>query len=291
VLEDRFDVELAAGRHGEIVGELEAMANEHPLRERVWGELLLALYRSGRQAEAVRAAAQLRARLRDELGLDPSAEIRDLELAILAQDARLDRAAEPSRPRPPPTPVAVPRTETVSRRGDEQKVVTALFADITGSTSLGETLAAEEFKIVVDEALSRMISATSRYGGTVVHVAGDGILVLFGAPIAHEDDAERAVRAALELVGDVAAYGDEVASAWPVEALTAHVGIHTGPVVLGSLGAGEVELTAMGDVVNSAARLEAGAAPGTIVVSASTRRSIEPLFDFGPTRSVVLDRS
>ena len=86
-------------------------------------------------------------------------------------------------------------------------MVTALFADLTGSTPLGELLDPEEYKIVVDEAVSRMIAAAQAYGGTVVNVAGDGILVLFGAPISHEDDPERALRAALDIISDVSAYG------------------------------------------------------------------------------------
>jgi class 3 adenylate cyclase len=291
VLEDRFDADLAVGRHAEIVGEVEAVARQHPWRERVWGQYLLALYRSGRQAEALRAADQLRRALRDELGLDPSAEIRALEHAILDQDARLAQPAVEAEPAAAvATVVAAPEpVEPVDPGGrDEQKVVTTLFADLTGSTPLGEALEPEEFKAVVGEVVSRMIAAVTRYGGTVVNVAGDGILALFGAPVAHEDDAERAVRAGLELVGEVATYGVEVAEAWEVEAPAAHVGIHTGLVVLGPMGDGEVELTAMGDVVNTAARIEGQAAPGTVLVSTATRRSVEPLFTFGPVREVTL---
>ncbi len=159
---------------------------------------------------------------------------------------------------------------------------------MTGSTQLGETLEAEEFKVVVDEAVSRMITAVTRYGGTVVNVAGDGILALFGVPTVHEDDAERAVRAGMELVADVADYGDEIAQAWSVAAPSAHVGIHTGPAIVGSMGGGQVELTAMGDTINTAARLESAAAAGTVLVGASTRRSLESLFEFGAVHSFEL---
>ena len=87
----------------------------------------------------------------------------------------------------------------------------------------------------MDEAVSRMIAAAETYDGTVVNVAGDGILVLFGAPTSHEDDPERALRAALDIISDVAAYGAEVAEAWAVEPLTASVGVHTGSVVFGAV--------------------------------------------------------
>lgn len=90
-LEERLDQDLAAGRHGELVGELEALVGEHPLRERLRGQLMLALYRSGRQAEALEAYQQARRALTEELGLEPGKELRALQQAILRQDAGLDR--------------------------------------------------------------------------------------------------------------------------------------------------------------------------------------------------------
>src|ERR671936_1167240 len=97
---------------------------------------------------------------------------------------------------------------------EERKVVTALFADLAGSTSLGERLDPEEAKLVVGEAVARMIHAVETFGGTINVIAGDGVLALFGAPTTHEDDPERAVRAALRIIADVAEYGSEVARAW-----------------------------------------------------------------------------
>ena len=95
VTEDCFEAELASGRHIESIGALEMFARQNPLRERAWGLLLLALYRSGRQAEALRAAETLRSTLREELGLDPSPEIRALEQSMLAQDPTLDLVPRP----------------------------------------------------------------------------------------------------------------------------------------------------------------------------------------------------
>ena len=91
--EDRVEAELMLGRHGELTGELEGLVHEHPLRERLWGQLILALYRSGRQGDALRAYQRARAVLADELGADPGPELRKLEAAVLGQDPGLDAPA------------------------------------------------------------------------------------------------------------------------------------------------------------------------------------------------------
>src|SRR5207245_10156612 len=83
---------------------------------------------------------------------------------------------------------------------EERKVVTAVFADLVGSTALGERMDPEEVRLIVGEAVARVVRAVEAFGGTVKDLAGDGVLALFGAPVAHEDDAERAVRAGLQLV-------------------------------------------------------------------------------------------
>ena len=105
-IESRAGADLGLGRHGELAGELEALCREHPLRERLWELLILALYRSGRQAEALRAYAEIRDRLAGELGIDPGPALRELQARILAQDPSL---APPSPPASPaPAPVARP---------------------------------------------------------------------------------------------------------------------------------------------------------------------------------------
>ena len=88
-IEARVEADLALGRHGELVGELEALCREHPLRERLWELLMLALYRAGRQAEALRAYSKARDHLVDELGIDPGPALRQLEARVLAQDPSL----------------------------------------------------------------------------------------------------------------------------------------------------------------------------------------------------------
>ena len=115
-LEQRIEAELATGRHAELVGELEARVAEHPLRERLCGQLMLALYRSGRQAEALDAFRHARESLVEDLGIEPDPELRRLHAAILRQDSSLDlpkRAASHERLRVP-----FPRTRTVGRAED-----------------------------------------------------------------------------------------------------------------------------------------------------------------------------
>ena len=169
---------------------------------------------------------------------------------------------------------------------EERKAVTALDVDIVGSTALGERLDAEEVKLVCGEAISRMVAAVEALGGTVKDLAGDGVLALFGAPAAHEDDAERAVRAGLRIAEEMAAYGSEIAAGWGVDGFAVRVGVNTGSVVLGPVGGGSrVEYGAVGDAINTAARLQGAATPGTVLVGQSTYQLVETLFDWdGPKR-------
>lgn len=333
-IERRFDAELERGRHAEVVHELEATARQHPLRERFWEQLMLALYRCGRQVDALRAYREVSRHLAEDLGLDPGPDLVALEAAVLRHDPALawsppqgDRVVgakasgaehrddlDPKRPEagdasaapnPPPPPVTVPADGAVpaedaapaetmtspagSTAEDERRIVTVLFADLVGSTPLGASLGPDEFKLVVDDAVRRMVAACEQFGGRVVNIAGDGLLALFGAPVAHEDDPERAVLAGLRLVEEVAAYGEEVAAGWGVDPLQARVGITTGPVVTGLAGAGEhVHYSALGDTVNTAARLESAARPGTVLVDGPTRDQLGPSFTWSDPRSIVL---
>ena len=173
---------------------------------------------------------------------------------------------------------------------EERKVVTALFADLVGSTALGETLDPEEAKLIMGEAIARMVRTVEEFGGTIKDLAGDGILALFGAPVAHEDDPERAIRTGLRIAQDIAEYGAEVSRAWGVPDLAVRVGVNSGPVVLGPIGAGQrVEYAAYGDTVNTAARLQSAAVPGTVLVGDATHRLVEPLFDWGGTTLTARD--
>jgi ABC-type oligopeptide transport system substrate-binding subunit/class 3 adenylate cyclase len=172
---------------------------------------------------------------------------------------------------------------------EERKVVTAVFADVVGSTGLAERLDPEEAKLIVGEAVARIIHAVEDFGGTVKDLAGDGVLALFGAPISHEDDAERAARAALRITQEIATYAGEVAKAWGIEGFGVRVGVNTGPVVVGPVGSGgRVEYGAYGDTVNTAARLQTAAEPGTVLAGQSTFRIVEALFEWGDPRALEL---
>ncbi|MDX6545867.1 MAG: hypothetical protein QOG02_1641 [Gaiellales bacterium] len=171
---------------------------------------------------------------------------------------------------------------------EERKVITVLFADLVGSTGIGERLGAEEARLVVSEAVARIVRIVERYGGTVKDLAGDGVLALFGAPVAHEDDPERALRTGLEITAEIRRYAGEVAAGWGVEGFGVRVGVNTGEVVLGQLGAGDrIEYAAFGDAVNTCARLQSMAEPGAVLAAAATRRAAEGLFAWGEPR--VLD--
>ncbi len=147
---------------------------------------------------------------------------------------------------------------------EERRVVTALFADIVGFTSLAEKLDPEEVKHLIDRCFERLARDITSFGGVVDKVLGDGIVALFGAPVAHEDDAERAVRAGLRMQQSILAFNSDVGSS-----MAMRIGINTGEVLVGVSSAGG-DYTAMGDVMNSASRLEAHAEPGQVIVGPAT---------------------
>src|SRR6266851_754607 len=149
----------------------------------------------------------------------------------------------------------------------ERKTVTALFADIKGSTELMEDLDPEEARAIIDPALKLMIDAAHRYDGYVVQSTGDGIFALFGAPVAHEDHPQRALHAALAIQQQLRNYtlADHRLKPLPLEV---RIGINTGEVVLRSIqtGAGQVEYTPIGHTTNLASRMQTAAPVGSIAV-------------------------
>lgn len=152
------------------------------------------------------------------------------------------------------------------RSYDERRVVTVLFADVVGFTTFAEQLDPEQVKRLLDLAFERLTEVIESFGGRVDKVMGDAVIALFGAPVAHEDDAERAVRAGLRMHEELA----ELAAATPgFEDVQLRVGINTGEVLVGTI-AGK-DYTAMGDTVNTAARLQALALPGGVLVGEATR--------------------
>jgi class 3 adenylate cyclase/tetratricopeptide (TPR) repeat protein len=168
----------------------------------------------------------------------------------------------------------------------ERKFATFLFADVAHSTAIAERLDPEDWTVIMNGAFGFMNAAIAKYGGTVSRLMGDAVLALFGAPVAHEDDAERAVRAALEIQDSARAYAREVKQRYGFD-FNLRVGINTGIAVLAVVGdAIRNEYTAMGDAANLAARLQSAADPGTVLISADTHRLVASLFDFKPRGTI-----
>jgi len=206
--------------------------------------------------------------------------------------AALATAARPSTARgnsdASPIRVASDAPLEASAADGERKTVTALFADIKGSTELEQDLDPEEARAIVDPALKLMIDAVRRYDGYIVQSTGDGIFALFGAPVAHEDHPQRALYAALRMQEELKKYSARLREAGnlPIEA---RVGVNTGEVVVRSIATGEghTEYTPIGHTTNLASRMQALAPTGSIAVSEQTRKLVEGYFalkPLGPTK-------
>jgi class 3 adenylate cyclase len=155
----------------------------------------------------------------------------------------------------------------------ERRIVTILFCDVKGSTALGEEHDPEEIMEIMNGAFDLLIEPVYRYEGTLARLMGDSILAFFGAPIAHEDDPERACLAALAIQEKISGYAQELKRTRGLEHFAVRVGINTGLVVVGEVGSDlRVEYTAMGDAINLASRMEQSAEPGTIVLAENTAR-------------------
>jgi len=175
------EARLALGAHAEVVSELEALVAEHPYRERLRGQLMLALYRSDRQAEALQAYQDARRALVDELGIEPGERLRELERAVLAQDPALALPiTQPDQPAPPPAPAVV--------RQATRRLVSVLVAGV-----------APDDPEALHALLERFAQVVGRHGGGAEGTTGDAIVGVFGLTELHEDDAQRAARAALEI--------------------------------------------------------------------------------------------
>jgi class 3 adenylate cyclase/tetratricopeptide (TPR) repeat protein len=157
---------------------------------------------------------------------------------------------------------------------DERRVVTVLFADIVGFTRLAERRDPEQVKRLIDSVFERLVEVVEAHGGVVDKVLGDAIVALFGAPVAHEDDADRAVRAGLAMQAVLAG----VRAEHPADAVDMRIGINTGEVLVGTLAG--TDYTAMGDVVNTASRLQDLAPTGSVLVGDETRQLCSSVIRF-----------
>ncbi len=167
----------------------------------------------------------------------------------------------------------------------ERRQLTIMFCDLVGSVALGEQLDLEDYRELLARVRSAVVSATNHYDGFVARHQGDGVLAYFGYPQAHENDAERAVRAGLEIVASVAGLAPAAG-----DPLAMRVGIATGPAVVGDVLATSTsdELAALGSAPNLAARLQARAEPGSVLVSETTARLTAGLFETAPEESLAL---
>jgi class 3 adenylate cyclase len=164
----------------------------------------------------------------------------------------------------------------------ERKQVTVLFADVKGSMELLGHRDPEEARKILDPVLERMMNAVHHYEGTVNQVMGDGIMALFGAPLAHEDHAVRACYAALRMQDAVRRYSDELRRAHGVE-VQIRVGLNSGDVVVRSIGSDlKMDYSAVGQTTNLAARMEQLAAPGSIRLTAATLHQAEGFVQVTP---------
>jgi len=163
----------------------------------------------------------------------------------------------------------------------ERKQVTVMFCDMEGFTNLSERLGPEEAYSIMDQVYEILIHKVHDYDGTVNEMTGDGIMALFGAPIALEDAPQRAIRSALAIHREMVRFSDKIRAESLIPPLKMRVGINTGPVVVGTLGNNlRVEFKAVGDTVNLASRIEDIAEPGTTYVTEDTFKLTEGLFRF-----------
>ena len=179
-LEERIEADLALGLASVLVAELRRLVSEHPVRERLRSQLMLALYRDGRQTEALEVYREFRSVLRDELGLDPSPQLRELETAILRHDSLAP-------------PVSTEAGAPLARRP-----VTIVCVLLRVASDSGMDLDPEAYEVVNEQSVSDLTAVLERYGGKLAISADERLIGVFGAASVHEDDALRAVRASLE---------------------------------------------------------------------------------------------
>jgi DNA-binding SARP family transcriptional activator/class 3 adenylate cyclase/tetratricopeptide (TPR) repeat protein len=279
-IEERLEAELVLGHHADLLPELEALVAEHPLREQLCGQLMLALYRSGQQAEASDLYQRTRAALVEQLGMDPGPNLQKLLKHILNQDPSLD---PPITPEPPVDVATGPVEATVPaplRR--ERKVVSVLFCDLRDADPAPGGTDPEDVQARWGPYYQAVRREIERFGGTTERFLGNSVLAVFGAPIAHEDDPERAVRAGLSIVERLGALNQ----ARPGFAVSARVGVSTGEAIV-SWGAGtnQAEGLATGDVVRAAGRIQAAAPINEVVVGRLTHYRTRQVFQYEPLAS------
>jgi len=196
-------------------------------------------------------------------------------------------------PAPPPPDYSKPHSYTPKFLADkilttrsaiegERKLVTVLFADVANFTSLSEKLDPEEIHEIMDGCFKILMDEVHKYEGTINQFTGDGVMALFGAPLAHEDHAQRACHAALAIQDSLTPYSQRLEEEHSLD-FRIRLGLNSGPVVVGAIGDDlRMDYTAIGDTINLASRMESFAQPGTILVSKHTHRLARDFFTFEP---------
>ena len=247
-LEERIEADLAIGPANVLVAELRRLVSEHPVRERLRGQLMLALYRDGRQAEALEVYREFRSVLRDELGLEPSPQLRELETAILRQDSLA-------------SPTSAATGEPLARRS-----VTVVCVLLGVASDSGMSLDPEAYEVVSEQAVHSLTAVLERYGGKLATSAHERLIGVFGAASVHEDDALRAMRASLETRRVLTSEMADLLRRYGVS-LTCRFGVATGEALVG----GSVPLGSAGNVSTQAVLLAEAAEPGQILIGRPTR--------------------
>ncbi|MDO8690854.1 MAG: adenylate/guanylate cyclase domain-containing protein [Dehalococcoidia bacterium] len=190
-------------------------------------------------------------------------------------------------PPPPPPPRESPVAEA-SNLQEELKQVTILFGDVSGFTAMSETLQPEQVRLIMDACLKQLASEVKRFGGTVDKFSGDNIMALFGAPIAHEDDPERAVMAAINMQEALTRFAADLEKKMGFS-LQMRMGVNTGPVIAGMTGSDQAEdYTVMGDAVNLASRLEHAAEKGKVLVGEGTYKATRAVIDYNELAPIMV---
>jgi len=278
-IEDRIEADLALGRGGDLAAEVNEVITAHPYRERLRGFLMLALYRAGRQAEALDAYRTARSLFIEELGLEPGPALRELETAILRQDPALElqpasRASERS---------AAASSSWLPR---ERRAVTVVAMDLVPAAEPG----------IDPEAVGRLGARAARvtadvfehHGARVERLFGDMLMAFFGFPLAHEDDAARAVRAALEARTAVHALDDHPTRVAGLRN-RARAGIESGEIVVAGPGAA-IHDVVTGAVLASAWRLQQSADDGEVIVGPAAARLLRGTVILKPIERLAIDR-
>ncbi|HEY2936378.1 MAG TPA: BTAD domain-containing putative transcriptional regulator, partial [Gaiellaceae bacterium] len=274
-IEDRIEADLTLGRHADLIGELEALVAEHPFRERLRAQLMLALYRSGRQAEALDVYREARRFLVEQAGIEPGPALQRLQKAILVQDSSLELADAPARP---PAEEAAPAREV-------RKTVSVVSAALD---PLGRRLDPEALRRVIERAVAAVREPAERHGGLVREVVGGEVMALFGVPLVHEDDALRAVHAVSEAREALAGVNEELERDWGV-AVTFRAAVTTGEALVEEKADGDPIVA--GDLVELGLRLVHAAAPNDILIAETTRRLVEDSVVVEPEEPLELENS